>query len=68
MEGRNVSWSSIIAASKDIDDLAKKFRRQIGEGGSPKADAVFETCAEILLGMKKAFDDFLRQEERAWRT
>ena len=68
MEDQNVAWSSIIAASKGIDDPAKKFRRQIGMDGSSKADAVFETCAEILLGMKKAFDDFSRQEERAWRT
>jgi hypothetical protein len=68
MENQNQAWGAIIAASKDIDELVRKFRKQIGQSNSTKADAVFETSAEVLLGMKKAFDDFLKHEERAWRS
>jgi hypothetical protein len=68
MENQNQAWGAIIAASKDIDELVRKFRKQIGQSNSTKADVVFETSAEVLLGMKKAFDDFLKHEEKAWRT
>jgi hypothetical protein len=68
MENQNEVWSAIIATSKDIDDLVKKIRKNIGKANYPKADAVFETSAEVLLGLKKAYDDFLKHEERAWRS
>ncbi len=63
----NEIWSAIIATSKDIDDLVKKIRKNIGKVNYPKADALFETSAEVLLGLKKAYDDFLKHEEKAWR-
>lgn len=68
METQNEVWSAIIATSKDIDELVKKIRKNIGKVNYPKADAVFETSAEVLLGLKKAYDDFLKHEERAWRS
>ncbi|MFA6734922.1 MAG: hypothetical protein WCS71_07500 [Sphaerochaetaceae bacterium] len=66
-ENPNEIWKSIITVSKDIDDLAQKIRRNIGRVNFPKADALFETSAEVLLGLKKAYDDFLKHEEKAWR-
>jgi hypothetical protein len=68
MENKNEIWSAIIATSKDIEELVKKVRKNIGKADFPKADALFETSAEVLLGLKKAYDDFLKHEERAWRT
>lgn len=67
MENPNETWSIVIATSKDIDELVKKIRKNIGKADYPKADALFETSAEVLLGLKKAYDDFLRHEERAWK-
>jgi hypothetical protein len=69
MENQNEIWSAVIATSKDIDDLVKnKIRKNIGKVNYPKADAVFETSAEVLLGLKKAYDGFLKHEERVWRS
>ena len=33
----------------------------------PKAQALFETTAEVLDGLWKAYDDFERKNETAWR-
>jgi hypothetical protein len=33
----------------------------------PRAEALFETAAEVLLGLAKAFADFERRDEPAWR-
>jgi hypothetical protein len=68
MENPNEIWKSIITVSRDIDELAQKIRKNIGQANFPKADALFETSAEVLLGLKKAYDDFLKHEERAWRA
>jgi hypothetical protein len=68
MENPNEIWKSIITVSRDIDELAQKIRKNIGQVNFPKADALFETSAEVLLGLKKAYDDFLKHEERAWRA
>ncbi|HSQ41437.1 MAG TPA: hypothetical protein VLM37_04070 [Fibrobacteraceae bacterium] len=67
MGNPNDVWKSVIAISKEIDDLTKRIRKEIGKEDYPKADAMFETSAEVLLGLKKAYDDFLKHEERAWR-
>jgi len=34
----------------------------------PKAQALFETSAEVLTGLVKAFDDYEKGSEAAWRT
>jgi hypothetical protein len=34
----------------------------------PKAQALFETSAEVLTGLAKAFDDFENKSEAAWRS
>jgi hypothetical protein len=68
VENPNELWGTIIAASRDLEELAKKIRRNIGKVDYPKADALFETSVEVLLGIKKAYDDFLKHEEKAWRS
>jgi FtsP/CotA-like multicopper oxidase with cupredoxin domain len=34
----------------------------------PKAQALFETSAEVLLGLANAFEDFEQKREEAWKT
>jgi hypothetical protein len=34
----------------------------------PKAQALFETAAEVLTGLVKAFDDYEKKSEEAWRS
>jgi hypothetical protein len=33
----------------------------------PKAQALFETSAEVLTGLVKAFDDYEQKSEAAWQ-
>jgi hypothetical protein len=48
---------------QDVDHL----RRDVEKVGDPQAKAMFETAAEVLLGLKKAFADYEQKNEAAWR-
>ena len=47
-----------------IDHLRKDVEKIV----EPKAQALFETSAEVLTGLVKAFDDYEKGSEAAWRT
>jgi hypothetical protein len=44
------------------------LRADIGKITEPKAQALFETSAEVLTGLVKAFDDYEKKSEKAWQT
>jgi hypothetical protein len=44
------------------------LREDVGKVTEPKAQALFETSAEVLTGLVKAFDDYEKKSEEAWRT
>jgi hypothetical protein len=67
MGNRNEIWSYLIATSKDIEELAVKIRKNISKVNDPKSEALFETSAEVLMGLKHAYDDYLKQDELAWK-
>ena len=48
--------------------LIDHLREDVGKVTEPKAQALFETSAEVLTGLVKAFDDYENKSERAWRT
>ena len=48
--------------------LIDHLREDIGKVTEPKAQALFETSAEVLTGLVKAFDDYEKKSEEAWRT
>jgi hypothetical protein len=48
--------------------LIEHLRKDIEKVTEPKAQALFETSAEVLTGLVKAFDDYARKSEAAWRT
>jgi hypothetical protein len=48
--------------------LTNHLREDVGKVTEPKAQALFETSAEVLTGLVKAFDDFEKKGEAAWRT
>jgi hypothetical protein len=48
--------------------LVDHLRKDIGKVTEPKAQALFETSAEVLTGLVKAFDDYEEKSEAAWRT
>ena len=48
--------------------LIEHLREDVGKVTEPKAQALFETSAEVLTGLVKAFDDYEKKNEAAWRT
>jgi len=52
---------------KEFQNLADHLRKDITRVEDPQAKALFETAAEVLLGLKTAFTDYEEGEEEAWR-
>ena len=48
-------------------DTVTHLREDIEKVDDPQFKAMFETSAEVLGGLIKAFDDFERKNEAAWR-
>ena len=48
--------------------LIEHLREDVGKVKEPKAQALFETSAEVLTGLVKAFDDYEHKSEKVWRT
>jgi len=48
--------------------LVEHLREDVGKVTEPKAQALFETSAEVLTGLVKAFDDYENKSEDVWRT
>jgi hypothetical protein len=49
-----------------LNETAEHSREDISKISDPKAQALFETTAEVLKGLVKAFDDFEQKREEAW--
>ena len=47
--------------------LIEHLREDVGKVTEAKAQALFETSAEVLTGLVKAFEDFEKKTEAAWR-
>jgi hypothetical protein len=47
---------------EDIDHLREDIRKV----DEPQLKAMFETSAEVLTGLAKAFEDYERKNEAAW--
>ncbi len=43
------------------------LREDVAKVDDPRAQALFETAAEVLTGLEKAFRDFDEGTERAWK-
>jgi hypothetical protein len=50
-----------------LDETAQHARADVSKVEDPRARALFETTAEVLDGLKKAYDDFEKKNEAAWR-
>jgi hypothetical protein len=50
-----------------LDDLVHHLREDIDKIEEPRAQALFETSAEVLLGLKTAFEHYEQGKERAFR-
>jgi hypothetical protein len=50
-----------------LTGLADHLREDVGKVDDALAKALFETAAEVLLGLEKAFADYEEGTEEAWR-
>ena len=48
-------------------ELVDQLRDDMTKVKEPQARAMFETTAEVLAGLAKAFDDYEKKAEPAWR-
>lgn len=51
----------------ELQKLVDHLRKDIGKVDEPQAKALFETSAEVLLGLKTAFTHYEKGEEEAWQ-
>lgn len=52
---------------KMLVDTAQQARNDIAEIDEPRARALFETSAEVLTGLAKAYEDYNAASEPVWR-
>lgn len=50
-----------------LDDLIRHVREDVGKVDEPKAQALFETTAEVLGGLKTAYDHYEDNQEPGMR-
>lgn len=50
-----------------LAELAEHLRADVAKVDEPQAKALFETAAEVLLGLRNAFLDYEKGEEDAWQ-
>jgi hypothetical protein len=54
--------------SARFQELIDHLRSDIEKIDDPRAKAMFETAAEVLGGLQKAFHDYEQKNEPAWRS
>ncbi|HTM91585.1 MAG TPA: hypothetical protein VL095_04155 [Flavisolibacter sp.] len=69
MEEKNTSDPLEHTANikKEFRLLIDHLRRDVEKIDDPSAKALFETSAEVITGLEKAFTDYEEQKEAAWR-
>jgi hypothetical protein len=50
-----------------LDETITHLREDIEKVDEPQLKAMFETSAEVLTGLSKAFRDYEQKNESAWR-
>ena len=50
-----------------LNELQNHLRVDIGKVDEPQFKAMFETAAEVLGGLAKAFGDYQKKSEKAWQ-
>lgn len=50
-----------------LTDLAKQARKEIDQVDDPQFKAILETTAEVLIGLRKTFEDYSEGREKVWQ-
>ena len=57
----------VVRLNRMLNDVATHARPDCLRVSDAKAQALFETAAEVLFALRKAFDDMEKKNEPAWR-
>ncbi|MGN6491894.1 MAG: hypothetical protein ACTHLE_07845 [Agriterribacter sp.] len=70
MENKNTSDPKAHTANikKEFKMLVNHLREDITKVDDPAAKALFETSAEVIIGLEKAFTDYETKSEPAWKS
>jgi hypothetical protein len=52
---------------KKLQEVKQHLREDIEKVDEPQLRAMFETSAEVIGGLEKAFSDYEQKNESAWR-
>jgi hypothetical protein len=52
---------------KELRELIEHLRRDISKITEPRAEALFETAAEVISGLDTAFKHYEAKSEKAWK-
>lgn len=52
---------------RKLDELIDHLREDIEKVDEPRAQALFETSAEVLIGLKTAYTHYEQESEAAWQ-
>jgi len=53
--------------ARRLKETIQHTRSDIDKVDEPQFRAMFETAAEVLGGLVKAFEDYVRKNEKAWQ-
>ena len=56
-----------IDMERKLEDLITQAREEIEQVNEPRRQALLETTAEVLTGLKTAFSDYREGKETAWK-
>jgi len=56
----------VRACERRLEDLRVHLRAEIARSREPRMQAMFETAAEVLSGLEKAFHDYQEHRETAF--
>jgi hypothetical protein len=51
-----------------LTEIMEHARKDVDKVSDPKAQALFETTAEVIAGIKKAYEHFEQHAEGAWKA
>jgi hypothetical protein len=51
-----------------LTDLVDHVRKDIDQVKEPRFQAMLETTAEVLIGLRKTFEDYSEGKEKVWRS
>lgn len=51
----------------ELEELIRHTREDVSKISDPKAQALFETTAEVLIGLQTAYSHYEQGTETAWK-